>query len=85
MLAVSVLLTVSPLTDSSTENRPWLFTPGLRVLNTGLVVWGQREERRKEKRGEEGKVGGQKEVLSGPLRLSALSLESLEDCPQGMG
>lgn len=32
------------------------------------------------RRGEEGKVGGQKEVLPGPLRLSTLSLESLEDC-----
>ena len=27
----------------------------------------------------------QKEVLSGPLRLSTLSLESLEDCPHGTG
>lgn len=42
VLAVSLLLIVSPLTDSSTENRPWLDS---RVLNTGLVVWGKREGR----------------------------------------
>ena len=42
-------------------------------------------EEGRERGREEGKVGGQKEVLSGPLRLSTLSLESLEDCPHGMG
>lgn len=83
----SVLVIVSR-SDTSTGHRPRLFNPGLTVLNTGFCpVWkegreGERERAEWKEGGSGGRKegsgkGGRKEVLSGPLRLSMLSLASL--------